>query len=200
MNADYDHFHDRVIQMEEYISNLQDSHIQQLLLQVLAWRLGDNADLPSKLLKSSGLNQASVYRLIETFCPPLDETVNNSQSSISTIEAVITPSLSKALRTKIATIVFSLKDKCVSFCSSHAPSLSRVVYHDWKIETQIATESLGRFTRPVALITLRVQPTASAKLLLPPLNSVRIELAKEMIDALSAGFDKLQNQLVRIIQ
>ena len=191
---------DRNIHMEEYLTNLQDSHLQQLLLQVLAWRLGDKPDLPTKLAESTELNQALVYRLIESLCPPLEESINNLQSTVTSIEAVITTTFSNSLRTKIATILFSLKEKCTSYCSSHAPSLSRVVYHDWKIETQIATESLGRFTRPIALITLRIQPTASGKLLLPPLNSVRMELAKEMIDALSAGFDKLQNQLVRIIQ
>jgi hypothetical protein len=75
-----------------------------------------------------------------------------------------------------------------------------VLYHDWKLETQIATESLGRFARPVASITLRIQPSSRGTLLLPPLETVSMELAKDMIDALSSGFDRLQTQLGKIVK
>jgi hypothetical protein len=85
------------------------------------------------------------------------------------------------------------------FCVEHTLSLSRVLYHDWRLTTHVATESLGRIARPVASITLRVQPSARDNQLLP-LESVTMELGKDTIDALSSGFDRLQTQLTKIVQ
>lgn len=186
--------------METFLGSLDEKKMKDLLLQVLEWRLGDQADLPAKLSTATQLEQANVYSLLETLCLPIDTAVNGKPKTSKEVEDTVPPTLSEKLRQKIGQIAFAEKDKYTNLCLTHAPSLSHVVYHDWKIETQIATESLGRFARPIALVTLRIQPSASGNQLLPPLTSVRIELAKEMIDALSAGFDKLQNQLVKIVK
>jgi hypothetical protein len=47
---------------------------------------------------------------------------------------------------------------------------------------------------------LRIQPSARGDALLPLLESITMELGKDMIDALSSGFDRLQAQLTNIVR
>jgi hypothetical protein len=130
----------------------------------------------------------------------LDDAVYANHSSSADIFKNVKSQLNEAIREKLANTVFETRAKCINFILEQTPSLSRVLYHDWRLETQIATESLGRIARPVDSITLRIQPSARGDKLLPPLESITMELGKDMIDALSSGFDRLQTQLTKIVQ
>ena len=182
------------------LKSLDGKQIKDLLLQTLSWRVGDMPDLPSKLSQAFSLKQSEVFQLIELICPALDYTINNNPHTSDEIYQNYKIQIDGKTKQILADTAFANRENCLDFCKKHAPSLSRVVYHDWTIETQIATESLGRIARPIASITLRIQPESSGKQLLPPLQSVSMKLAKDMIDALSSGFDRLQNQLSKIIK
>ncbi|KAH0786523.1 COMM domain-containing protein 9 [Histomonas meleagridis] len=184
----------------ETLKSLDGKQMKDLLLQTLAWRVGDMPDLPAKLSQTYSLKQYEAYQLIELICPALDYTINNNPQTSDEIFKDYKIQIDGKTKQILADTAFENKEKFISFCEKHVPSLSRVVYHDWTIETQIATESLGRIARPIASITLRIQPESEGKQLLPPLRSVSMKLAKDMIDALSSGFDRLQNQLSKIIK
>lgn len=186
--------------MASILEQIDEGQIRALLLRVLAWRVGDLDDLPAKLAESYSISASQSLELLEGLCQPLDIAVSTKSESAAEILKAFKWNLSEATKEKIAKTTFELREKCVTFLLEHSPSLSRVLYHDWKIETQIATESLGRIARPVASITLRIQPAAKGSELLPPLESVSMELAKDMVDALSSGFDRLQIQLSKIVQ
>jgi len=186
--------------MTGVIDRLDEAQVKALLLRVLAWRLGDLPDLPKKLTEAYSIETSEALAVLELFCHPLDFTIRWNPASAAGIADSLKIEASDDCKGKLARATFEIKDKCIAFCLEHAPSLSRVLYHDWHLQTQVATESLGRIGRPVASITLRVQPAAKGAALLPPLESVSMELAKDMVDALSAGFDRLQTQLGRIVQ
>jgi hypothetical protein len=186
--------------MSSFLARFDESQIKNLLLRVLSWRLGDTPDLPTKLSQSISSDHSQTLQLLELLCPALDIAVNQNPCSAEEILENLKNTLDEDANRKIAKAAFESKENCITFCKDHAPSLSRALYHDWKLETQIATESLGRIARPVASITLRIQPSSKDALLLPPLESVSMELAKDMVDALSSGFDRLQTQLSRIVK
>lgn len=181
------------------IESFDDNALKNLILKVLAWRVGDVQDLPTTLSESLSATQSETLHILEILCPVLDKIINDKPESEKDIIPVI-KELSDETKQKIAKIAFGLKDKCISFCSEHSPSLSRVLYHDWNTSMQVATESLGRIARPIANITMRIQPAATGNCILPPLKSISMDLSKDMVDALASGFDRLQNQLVKIVQ
>ena len=186
--------------MASLLESIDEAQVRALLLRVLAWRVGDLDDLPKKLSETYSVSESQALELLECLCLPLDVAVSRKPESAEKLCEALHLNASEAVKAKLARATFEIREKCVSFVLEHTPSLSRVLYHDWKIETQIATESLGRIARPVASITLRIQPAAKGSELLPPLESVSMELAKDMVDALSAGFDRLQTQLSKIVQ
>jgi len=186
--------------MTQYIKGLPENEIKYIFLRTLAWRLGDLADFPNKLMETFSVTQSESYVLLELLCPVLDIVINENPKSAEEIYKLINDQIDEATRMNLANAAFNSIEKCISFCKEHTPSLSRVLYHDWTTNIQIATESLGRIARPVASITMRIQPAASGKNILPPVKSVTMDLTKDMIDALASGFDRLQNQLVRIVQ
>lgn len=186
--------------MSATIEALEESQIKSILLRVLAWRVGDLPDLPKKLTETYSISMAEALTVCEILCPALDVLINNNCESADFIAKDLKIAVSEECKGNISRAAFGIKDKCTTFCLEHTPSLSRVLYHDWKLETQIATESLGRIARPVASIVLRIQPASKGTLLIPPLESVSMELSKDMIDALSSGFDRLQTQLNKIVQ
>jgi hypothetical protein len=187
--------------MAATLEAIEESQLRTVLLKVLAWRMGDMPDFPSKLAQTYEIEPSTALALMELLCPFLDYTIYSSPASSDGIVAnVKAPKLSEAARHRIARSAFESRAKGVTFCVEHTPSLSRVLYHDWRLTTHVATESLGRIARPVASITLRVQPSARDDKLLPPLESITMELGKDMIDALSSGFDRLQTQLTKIVQ
>jgi hypothetical protein len=186
--------------MAATLEAIDEGQLRGLLLRVLAWRVGDLPDLPAKLAQTFSIEQPESLALLELLCPFLDYAIRQDPASGDAIFAAVRSRLSDATRRKIACTAFDARARCVNFCLEHAPSLSRVLYHDWRLETQVATESLGRIARPVASITLRIQPSARGDAILPPLESITMELGKDMIDALSSGFDRLQTQLTKIVQ
>jgi hypothetical protein len=158
-------------------------------------------DFPAKLAQAYEIEPSEAFAVLELLCPFLDDAIYSSPTSPDDVVAhVKAPRLSEAARQRIARSAFESRSKCVTFCVEHTPSLSRVLCHDWRLTTHVPTESLGRIARPVASITLRVQPSARNDQLLPPLESITMELGKDMIDALSSGFDRLQTQLTKIVQ
>jgi hypothetical protein len=186
--------------MAATLEAIDDGQLRGLLLRVLAWRVGDLPDLPAKLAQTYAIEQPAALALLELLCPFLDCAIRQDPPSGDAIFAAVRSRLAEATRRKIASTAFDARARCVNFCLEHAPSLSRVLYHDWRLETQVATESLGRNARPGASITLRIQPSARGDAILPPLESITMELGKDMIDALSSGFDRLQTQLTKIVQ
>jgi hypothetical protein len=46
-----------------------------------------------------------------------------------------------AARQQLANTVFETRAKCINFTLEHMPALSRMLYYDWRLETQVATES-----------------------------------------------------------
>lgn len=186
--------------MSSILEKMDNEQIKTVILKVLSWRLGDMPDLAKKLSESYEVKQYDIYKLLELICHALDITINQDPKNEEDIVKNFRMSVNGKIKELLAKALIEIKDKCINFCKEHEPSLSRVVYHDWKVETHIATETLGRIARSVASITLRVQPASDGKLLLPPLQSVSMELAKDMIDALSSGFDRLQKQLSKIIK
>lgn len=186
--------------MASLLEAIEEAQVRALLLRVLAWRVGDLDDLPKKICETYSVSESDALELLERLCLPLDVAIALRPESVDQLLQGLKMSASEEVKRKLASATFEIREKAISFVLEHAPSLSRVLYHDWKIETQIATESLGRIARPVASITLRVQPAAKGSDLLPPLESVSMELAKDMVDALSSGFDRLQTQLSKIVQ
>lgn len=186
--------------MNSILGDLDGGQMKSLVLKALSWRLGDMPELAKKLAESYGAKQSDVYKLLELLCHALDITINQNPASAEDIQGKFRMQIDGEVKKLLAETLMLVKDKCIAFCKEHEPSLSRVLYHDWRVETYIATETLGRIARPIASITLRVQPAANGNLLLPPLQSVSMELAKDMVDALSSGFDRLQKQLSKIIQ
>lgn len=181
------------------IESFDENALKNLILRVLAWRVGDVQDLPAQLTESLSITTSETLHVLELICPVLDKIINEEPKSEEEIIPVI-KELNSETTKKLATISLSIRDKCISFCSEHSPSLSKVLYHDWNTSMQVATESLGRIARPIASITMRIQPASSGKCLLPPLQSLSMDLSKDMVDALASGFDRLQNQLVKIVQ
>ena len=182
------------------LEGLDEVKIRKLLLQAISWRVGDMPALVSELVKNFSISEYEAIQLFETICPVIDYTINKNPESVDDIIKNVRINVPDSVLQTLANGAFSSKDKCISFCLDHAPSLSRVLYHDYTLQTQIATETLGRIARPIASITLRIQPAANGNMLLPPLKSVSMDLAKDVIDALNAGFDRLQNQLNKIVQ
>ena len=185
--------------MASYIEGLEEGALRNIMLKVLAWRLGDIQDLPQQLVESFSISQFEALQVLELLCPVLDCVINEDPQSKEAVLSKI-KNLKEATKEKLANVSFSIKEKCKDFCKDHSPSISRVLYHDWNTSMQVATESLGRIARPIASITMRVQPAASGSCILPPLKSVSMDLSKDMVDALASGFDRLQNQLVKIVQ
>ena len=185
--------------MTSTLESLNDAQLKKLILQVLSWRVGDMPTLVTELANGFSISPRDSISLLELICPVLDYTINKNPSSESEISDNVSIRVSDDIKQKIVSSAFASKDKCINFCREHSPSLSRVLYHDYTIETHIATESLGRIARPVALITLRVQPSARLNMILPPLESVSMEVGKDVIDALNSGFDRLQNQLSKLV-
>jgi hypothetical protein len=186
--------------MATTLEAIDEGQLRGLLLRVLAWRVGDLPDLPAKLSETYSIEQVDAFSLLELLCPFLDYAIYANPSSSTEVFTNVKSQLTESTRQKLANTVFENRAKCLTFTLGHTPSLSRVLYHDWRLETQVATESLGRIARPVASITLRIQPSARGDKLLPPLESITMELGKDMIDALSSGFDRLQTQLTKIVQ
>ena len=195
----YRHLHKKV-SMASAIEGLDEAALKKLILQVLAWRLGDIPDLTQQLMEQFSVSQFDALQILELLCPILDCVINNDPQSPKDVFQSAKGNISKETKELIANVGFSIKKRCIDFCTDHSPSLSRVLYHDWNTSMQVATESLGRIARPIASITMRIQPAASGTCILPPLKSVTMDLSKDMIDALASGFDRLQNQLVKIVQ
>lgn len=185
--------------MSSPLENLDEGEIKKILLQTLAWRIGDMPSLVSELAEKFSISQYDSIKLLESISPVLDYTINKNPNSSDDIVRNVKIDAPDEVLHHLAEGSFASKDKCINFCLQHPPSLSRVLYHDYTLETQIATETLARIARPVATITLRIQPSSREKMLLPPLESVSMELAKDVIDALNSGFDRLQNQLNKIV-
>jgi hypothetical protein len=181
--------------MTELLASLSADNLKKALLQCVSWRFGDSPELPGQLAETLSVPQNEALAFLELLCPPLDYIVDYPCSSAEDVYGHLSSDVSVDDRKKLAAAAFEARDKVHAFCVSHNPSLARVLYHDWRLDTHVATESLGRIARPVASITLRVQPPAHGALLLPPLKSITLELGKDMIGALSAGFDRLQLQL-----
>lgn len=186
--------------MASLLDNIDEAQAKGLLLRVLAWRVGDMPDLPKTVSDTYSIPLADALVVLEKLCPAIDFVIQHKPESDDAVISGLRLSDSDETGKKIARAAFLVKDKGFAFCLEHTPSLSRVLYHDWHLETQVATETLGRIARPVASITLRVQPAAKGNMILPPLESVSMELVKDMVDALSSGFDRLQMQLTRIVQ
>ena len=186
--------------MTSLIEGLDEAAAKNLMLKVLAWRVGDIQDLPQQIMEQFSVNQFDSLQILEFFCPILDCIINQNPQSEKDVLNSIKGTTSDKAKELISNVGFSIKNKCCDFCKDHSPSLSRALYHDWNTSMQVATESLGRIARPIASITMRVQPAANGTCILPPLKSVTMELSKDMIDALASGFDRLQNQLVKIVQ
>ncbi|OHT13591.1 hypothetical protein TRFO_03357 [Tritrichomonas foetus] len=186
--------------MSTILEGLNEAQTKTLLLQVLSWRVGDMPSLVADLAKNFSISESNSIAVLELVCPILDYTINKNPESADAIFQNVVIAVNDGVKRNLAENAFASKEKCISFTRDHAPSLSRVLYHDYTLETQIATESLGRIARPVATITLRIQPSSKLDMLLPPLESVSMELAKDVIDALNSGFDRLQNQLSKIVQ
>jgi hypothetical protein len=179
---------------------IDEDQLRGLLLRVLAWRVGDLPDLPVKLAENYSIEQSESLALLELLCPFLDYAIYANPPSTGDIFTNVKSRLADATRQRLSNTIFETRAKCINFTLEHTPSLSSVLYHDWRLESQVATESLGRIARPVVSITLRIQPSARGEKLLPPLESIAMELGKDMIDALSSGFDRLQTQLTKIVQ
>ena len=186
--------------MTSAIEGIDESGIKNLMLKVLAWRVGDIQDLPQQLMEQFSVSQFDSLQILEVFCPVLDCIINENPQSANEVLRAAKGTISEKTKELISNVAFSIKEKCRDFCKDHSPSLSRVLYHDWNTSMQVATESLGRIARPIASITMRVQPAATGTCILPPLKSVTMDLSKDMVDALASGFDRLQNQLVKIVQ
>ena len=186
--------------MSNPLDGLPENSISSILLKTLAWRLGDLPDLSNKLMDAFSITQLKSYELLETLCLVLDILINENPNDIEVLIKSIQSDISNDTKKSISEAALKNKEKCLNFCLEHLPSLSRVLYHDWKTSVQVATESLGRIARPIASITMRIQPASEGKYLLPPLKSITMELTKDMIDALNSGFDRLQTQLVKIVQ
>jgi hypothetical protein len=182
------------------IEGLDEAAIKNLLLKVLAWRAGDLQELVQQLTETFSISQFEALQVLELLCPVLDCVINENVTSAEQVKISVKGNVSEKTKEMLANVGFDNKDKCIEFVKNHSPSLSRVLYHDWSTSMQVATESLGRIARPIASITMRIQPAASGSCILPPLKSVTMDLSKDMVDALASGFDRLQNQLVKIVQ
>lgn len=186
--------------MESNLEELDESQIASLIDKTLRWRLGDEPNLPLQVVTAFTLTPSVSLKLLEFLCSVIDLTVNEKPESADYIFSQIKAVINDETKHFLANTAFEKRDAMFQFVSTHTPSLSRVLYHDWKIDTQLATESLGRISRPVATITLRIQPASNGSQMLPPLKSITLDLAKDMVDALNSGFDRLQNQLTKIVQ
>ena len=182
------------------IEGLDEAAIKNLLLKVLAWRVGDLQELAQQLTETFSISQFEALQVLEILCPILDCIINENVTSAEQVKLSAKGNINENTKEMLAKVGFANKEKCRDFVKDHAPSLSRVLYHDWNTSMQVATESLGRIARPIASITMRIQPASSGSCILPPLKSVTMDLSKDMVDALASGFDRLQNQLVKIVQ
>jgi hypothetical protein len=186
--------------MAEALAALGEDQLKKLLLTVVSWRLGDVPGLPGTVSETLSLTIPQSTGFLEILCVALDQSVNPAKTTVQDVYNHLPGSLPAAERKKLSVVAFSLREDLRSLCLNHVPTLARVVYHDWRLDTHVATESLGRIARPVASVTLRVQPPASGKSLLPPLESITLELGKDMVDGLSSGFGRLQAQIAKVIK
>jgi hypothetical protein len=163
--------------------------------------VGDVRDLPGKVAQTYEIGLFDAFALLELLCLCLNYTIYREPGSPDDIAAnVRVPNVSDAARTRIAGAVFAIRSKCLNLCLGTRRPCQRVLYHDWRLTTDVATDSLGRIARPVASTMLRIHTSARGDRLLPPLEIITIELGKHVIDALSSGFDRLQRQPTKIVQ
>lgn len=175
---------------------------------ILEWRLGGDIDIINDFSRKYKMQQKEVISNLEYFSSIMDIIVynydNNIQNTVDNVKNYVKRKSCIEIDDKLSEIIISVAiDNVIHYfekCMNHSPSPDRILYHDYTTKVQISTESIERISRPVCVITLRIQPKSYGNKLLPSLKNVSLELSRDMLDALASGFDRLQTQLVKIVQ